>query len=88
MFNGSVAGHYGNVELGLDYQHYAKLEKVKLYPQDPRVDQKVLNVHMTVDLKSVMITGSVNNFFNRMQTQYERTIMPIRNYTTAIKWKI
>jgi outer membrane receptor for ferrienterochelin and colicins len=88
MLNGSITGRYRNMELGLDYKYYEKLEVVKVYPDDPRVPQKVLDGRFSIQFDKWMFSVNVNNILNHMHTQIERTIMPIRNYTATVKLQL
>jgi len=87
MFKTSLSGNYRNLEVGVDYRYYDKIEKVKLYPQDPRVPQKVLDLRASFTWRQFVVTLNVNNFHNYMYTQYERTIMPLRNYCATLKYQ-
>ena len=88
MFNGSITYRFHNLETGLDYKHFERLEVVKLYPNDPRVSQVVLDGRLSINYNRWTLSANVNNIFNHNHTQIERTIMPIRNYTAAIKVRL
>ncbi len=88
MLNTAASVHFRNMEFGIDYRYYSRLEKVKLYEDEPRVAQKVLNTHWSIDLNRYHISLNANNILNHMHTQHERTIMPIRHFTGAIKIKL
>ncbi len=88
MANGSITGHYRNMELGFDYKYCEKLEVVKVYPDDPRVSQKVLDGRFSIQFGKWNFSVNANNILNHMHTQIERTIMPIRNYTATIKLQL
>jgi outer membrane receptor for ferrienterochelin and colicins len=88
MINGSLTFSYGIVELGGDYKYIERLDVVKVYPQDPRVPQKVFNGRLIIHLGRWTLAANANNIFNHMHTQIERTILPIRNYTATVSLKM
>ena len=88
LVNGSVTLRYGIAEIGCDYKFVERLELVKVYPQDPRVPQKVLNGRFSIHWSRWTIAANANNIFNHMHTQIERTILPIRNYTATVSLKL
>ena len=72
------------LDFGVDYRFVSRLEKVKVYPMDDRVDQKVLNARLAAHVGTFTLTANVNNLFNHYYTQMERTLMPIRHYVLTL----
>ena len=70
----------GKVNLGADFRYISKLDVVKVYPQDDRVAQKVLNLRGMYTFGGYSLTLSVNNALNHNHTQMERTLEPLRHY--------
>lgn len=88
MWNFSIAGTIRQFDLGLDYRHYDRLDEVKVYPNDPRVAQKVLDVRVTWNQSRYSVSLNLNNALNHMHTMVERTILPVRHLVLTVKWKI
>ena len=84
LFTGTLTYTLGPIELGADYRYISRLEKVKVYPHDDRVAQKVANVHVAYRLRAWTITADGKNIFNHNHTQIERTLMPIRHYVLTL----
>ncbi|MBN1541299.1 TonB-dependent receptor [candidate division KSB1 bacterium] len=74
------------IETGIDYRYAAKLDReaVKLYPNDDRVDQQVVDLRLTLNLAAHQITAQVKNLFNHNHTQVERTLLPIRHFMLTV----
>lgn len=84
LFNGSVSYNLGPMDLGVDYRYVSKMERVKVYPQDDRVDQKVLNARFSYRIARWTVAANANNLFNHNYTQRERILQPIRNYVLTL----
>ncbi|MBN2356670.1 TonB-dependent receptor [candidate division KSB1 bacterium] len=74
----------GPFEISGDYRYISRIEVVKVYPNDDRVAQKVVNLHLTYRIGDWAFSAHVNNLFNHSHTQMERTLMPIRHFTLTI----
>ncbi len=80
----SATCSFSFVDLGVDYRYVGRIEKVKLYPMDDRVAQKVMDIHLAYHYGIWTLAANVNNLFNHNHTQMERTIMPIRHYVATL----
>lgn len=65
---------------GADFRYVSRLQKVKIFPDDPRVSQKVTNIRAGFEFGLLAVTANVNNLFNYQYTQVERTIEPTRSF--------
>jgi outer membrane receptor for ferrienterochelin and colicins len=84
LFTLSSTFSIGKIDIGADYRYVSRIERVKVYPMDDRVEQNVLNGRIAVHIKNYTITANVNNAFNQNYTQMERTIMPIRHFVLTL----
>ena len=84
LFTGSVTYTYSIFQAGFDYRYVSRLEKVKVYPRDERVPQKVLDFRLGCTLGRYKIAADIDNLFNYNYTQIERTLMPIRQYLITV----
>ncbi|MDZ7271054.1 MAG: TonB-dependent receptor [candidate division KSB1 bacterium] len=84
LLTATVSVSYGPLRVGADYRYVSRLERVKVYPRDQRVPQKVTDVRLGYRLLGAEIGFDVANLFNYNYTQVERTLMPIRHYTFTI----
>ncbi len=75
----------GPIEVSADYRYISRLETVKLYPNDDRVAQKTLDMHVTWKYANWSLGAHVNNVLNHNHTQMERTLMPIRHYAMTLR---
>ncbi len=84
QFTGSFTFSYGVFQGGMDYRYVSRLERVKVYPRDERVPQKVLDVRVGFKFGKFHLAANIDNVFNYNYTQVERTLMPIRHYTLTL----
>ncbi len=84
LFTGTFTFSSGPFRIGIDYRYVSRLERVKVYPRDKRVPQKVADVRLGYRLFGTEIGFDVGNLFNYNYTQVERTLMPIRHYTVTL----
>lgn len=84
LFTGTVTFTQGPFRVGVDYRYVSRLERVKVYPRDQRVAQKVADLRLGYRLLGTDISFDIGNLFNYNYTQVERTLMPIRHYTMTI----
>ncbi|MBC7187124.1 MAG: TonB-dependent receptor [Calditrichaeota bacterium] len=84
LFTGTVTFTQGPLRVGVDYRYVSRLERVKVYPRDQRVAQKVADLRLGYRLLGNDISFDIGNLFNYNYTQVERTLMPIRHYTMTI----
>ncbi|NOY60622.1 MAG: TonB-dependent receptor, partial [Calditrichaeota bacterium] len=84
LLNFSGTYTFSFIDFGMDYRYVGRIEKVKLYPMDDRVAQKVMDLRMAVHHGIWTFSTNINNLFNHNHTQMERTIMPIRHYVATL----
>jgi len=82
LLNGSTSFSFSRFEIGIDYRYAAKLdqEAIKVYPNDDRVSQHVVDLRLTTSIGTYQFIAQVKNLFNHNHTQVERTLMPIRHF--------
>ena len=84
IFTGSLTYSIGPFELGADVHYVSEPLRFKVYPQEDRIAQKLLNGRLAYRLGHWTISGNANNIFNHNHTQRERILMPIRNYVLTV----
>jgi iron complex outermembrane receptor protein len=65
--------------LGADFRYVSRIEEVAVFPDDPRVSQRVLNLRLSGHFKPVTLTLNVYNALQWNYTQVERNLEPIRS---------
>ncbi len=76
------------LELGADYRFISRFDYLKLYENDDRVDQHVLNLRAAYNFGLVRLGFNVNNVLNYNYIQMERTLMPIRHYVLTLSSRL
>ncbi|MBN1154661.1 TonB-dependent receptor [candidate division KSB1 bacterium] len=84
LFVGSLNVVRGFATAGLDYRYISRLDNVKVYPNEDRVAQKVIDGHIGANWKKYTLTINVNNILNYNYLQIERNIAPMRNYSISL----
>lgn len=77
----------GNIEAGVDYRFVSRLDSVKVYPDEDRVPQKVLDSRLNCHVGKITIAVKINNLLNYNYAQIERNMAPMRNYIMTISSK-
>jgi hypothetical protein len=87
LITGQMTFTLGRFSAGFDSRYAHRIDAVRVFPNDPRVAQKVTNFRLGVDFKPASVTLNVYNLFQYNYTQIERTLEPIRSFalTTALK---
>ena len=75
---------YSIFEAGLDFRYISRLERVKVYPNDERVPQKVWDGRITSKLMGFSMSFNINNMFQYNYWQVERNMAPPRNYVFTV----
>ena len=65
--------------LGADFRYVSRIDEVAVYPDDPRVSQRVLNLRLSGHFKPVTLTLNAYNALQWNYTQVERNLEPIRS---------
>jgi len=71
---------YSIFEAGIDFRYISRLERVKVYPNDDRVAQKVWDGRISTRMLGFNLSFNVNNMFQYHYWQIERNIGAPRNY--------
>ncbi len=80
----SLNARWKAFEGGLDFRYVSRLEKVRIYPKDDRVSQKVLDLWLAVSHHPFTLRFNVDNALNYNYTQIERNLAPIRNFSATL----
>jgi len=88
LFTGSINVHKGILNTGLDYRYVSRLDNVKVYPDEDRVAQHVLDGHIGANWKNYTLTLNVNNILNYNYLQIERNMAPMRNYSMSLLFNL
>jgi outer membrane receptor for ferrienterochelin and colicins len=88
LLTAGISFNYQQFEIGADFRYISRFEVIKVYPNDDRLDQKVLNLRTGYRIGAYALMLSVNNVFNYNYTQMERTIMPLRHFILTLSAKI
>jgi len=75
---------YSIFEAGLDFRYVSRLEKVKVYPNDDRVAQKVWDGRISASVMGFQLSFNVNNIFQYNYWQIERNMEPPRNFVFTV----
>jgi len=65
--------------LGADFRYVSRIERFKVYPDDTKISQRVLNARLSANFKPVTLTLNVYNLLQWNYTQVERNLEPIRS---------
>ncbi len=86
LLTGTATLNLGKFSFGADSRYVSRVQRVRVYEDDPRVAQKVTNLRAGWRMKPVEITLNAYNVFQYNYTQVERNIEPLRSYalTTAL----
>lgn len=77
--------HWRALRLGADFRYASRLDTVKIFPEDPRVSQKLTNVRVGMAWRALEVMFNINNLFNYQYTQIERNMEPLRNYSLTVR---
>lgn len=75
---------YSIFEAGVDFRYISRLERVKVYPNDDRVAQKIWDGRISADLLGFNLSFNLNNLFQYNYMQIERNIGPPRSYVFTV----
>ncbi len=75
---------FGRLEAGLDGRYASRIKEVKVYPDEDRVDQQVLDARLAWRWNNGTITLNINNMLNYNYVQVERNLAPIRHYMLTV----
>ncbi len=81
MLTASLDFNKGIFSTGFDFRFVSRLDSVKVYPDEDRIDQKIFNGRLGLNFGNYVLTFNVNNIFNYSYMQVERNMAPVRHYT-------
>ncbi len=84
LFISGVNFKYSIFDAGLDFRYISRLERVKVYPKDDRVAQKVWDARIAANIFGYQLALNVNNLLQYNYLQIERNIAPMRNFVFSI----
>jgi len=84
LFSYSIGFNYGNFETGIDYRYVSRLDNVKVYPDEDRVAQKVVDSRISYFYNRFVFALNVNNLLNYNYVQVERNLEPVRHYVFSV----
>ncbi len=76
--------HFGRYSLQADYRYASRFEEVQLFPMDPRVPMKILDVRFLVRFGRLTVQVSANNALAYYYTFLERNMGETRNYALTL----
>ncbi len=74
----------GAFELNADYRYASRVERVQLFPLDPRVPIKVLDVRLLLHLGRFTLQLAANNALAYYYTFIERNMGEVRNFSLTL----
>lgn len=78
---------FGPIEAGVDYRYISRLDSVKVFPDDDRVSQNIVDARIGYHLKRISVSANANNVLNYNYTQVERNMAPMRHYVLTVSTK-
>ncbi len=86
LLTGTATLSFGNFSFGVDSRYVSRVRAVRVYQDDPRVSQRVVNLRMGWRMQPVEVALNVYNVFQYNYTQVERNLESPRSLvlTTAI----
>jgi len=75
------------VEFQAEYRYASRIDQVKLYTLDPRVEQQIWNFRVKFFWHRLNVIFALNNAFNYAYTTLERNLGEIRNVSTSVMWE-
>jgi len=84
LLHGSIILEHRFLEAGLNARYASRIDLYKVYPNDDRVAQKVINVHASAHFTPWTLSVNVNNLLNYCYTQRERILQPMRHYVLTL----
>jgi len=76
--------NYGILGINLDYRYNSRIEEVLLYPEDDRVENKVMDAKVSLNWQNYQLAFDADNIFQYHYVPVERNIAPIRRYMITL----
>ncbi|HEX9610788.1 MAG TPA: TonB-dependent receptor [Gemmatimonadales bacterium] len=70
--------------VGVDYRHMSRLDRVEIYPDDPRIPAKVLDLRANYQRGAVRANALLANALNYVYNLVPRTLAPVRTITVTL----
>ena len=71
---------------GADWRYSSRLERVEIYPDDPRVSAFVLDLRASYRSSALQVHLLVANALNYIHNQVPRTLAPVRSASVTVAW--
>ncbi|MGH7491038.1 MAG: TonB-dependent receptor [bacterium] len=84
LITGNLSLALGRYSLGFDSRYVSRIERVQVYPDDPRVSQKITNFRLGVTFQPVELTLNMYNLFRYSYTQVERNMEEMRSVSMTM----
>ena len=79
LLTGNFSLILGRYSMGFDSRYVSRIERVQVYPDDPRVSQKVTNIRLGATYGPAELTLNAYNLLRYSYTQIERNMEPMRS---------
>ena len=83
----SASYDVGPATVGADFRYMSRLERVELFPGDPRVAAKVLDLRGSVTRGPFVARVLVANALNYIYALVPRTLAPVRTASLSLSWE-
>lgn len=80
----SLSLRYRAFTVGGDFRYASRVERVKVYPNEDRVAQYVVDANCGVEAGRFRVLAKVENLLQYNYTEVERTLAPIRSFTVTV----
>ena len=80
----SLGVHTKSAHLSADFRYLSRAEKVKVYPNDERVAQYVVDLKGSVIVGKITVSAKVENLLQYHYTEVERNLGPIRSFALTL----
>ncbi len=88
LIQATLSGRYRWLLLGLDYRYISRFEEVLVYTKDDRVDQRILDGFIKINLSArIQLQVRANNLLNYNYVEVERNLGKIRNFTFTLNYR-
>ncbi len=77
---------WGPATLGGDFRYMSRLERVELYPDDPRVAAKVIDLRAGYTRGPISTRVQIANALNYIHNLVPRTLAPVRTMSVVATW--
>jgi outer membrane cobalamin receptor len=84
----TLSGDYGvePFSIGADWRYTSRIDRVEIYPDDPRIAAVVLDLRASYRRAPLEIHARVANALNHIHSLVPRTLAPVRTATVTLTW--